>query len=98
MWQTVGRISSHISEGNGQLQTRKSMHCFACNCEKKEENRVLKKLNFWDKLDHINVKKNEQAFFATYFQHNKKNGKNRFLSNTEGSFNSMDNTTLTIIT
>lgn len=66
--------------------------------KKKEENRVLKKLNFWDKLDHINVKKNEQAFFATYFQHNKKNGKNRFLSNTEGSFNSMDNTTLTIIT
>lgn len=40
----------------------------------------------------------KQAFFATYFQHNKKNGKNRFLCNTEVSFNSMDNTTLTIIT
>ena len=39
----------------------------------------------------------KQAFFATYFQH-KNNRKNCFLSNTEGSFNSMDNTTLTIIT
>lgn len=44
------------------------------------------------------LRKMKQAFFATYFQHNKKNGKNCFLSNTEGSFNSMDNTTLTIIT